>query len=111
MILSDLTKITSSKDKSKNITSKQVIEDRNSNTYKESFVSLGPETETDDNSSIENYASSDVDEIDEMMTDIPVQNNNVLQNVIQQIKSKQHAAKESVLSGGSPAKNSFTRAG
>lgn len=97
-------------DKSKNISSKQVIDERESSAYKESFVEAGPELDSEEEAqSTEDYSSNgEVDEIDEMMSSPQTQGNNSLQNVIQQIKAKQISAKENILSG-TPSKNSFTR--
>jgi predicted RNA-binding Zn-ribbon protein involved in translation (DUF1610 family) len=100
---------TSGLDKSKKLSSKQVIEERGgASAHKESLVTMGPETEDDMDSS--NDVDPFTDEIDDMMmpmTSLPSSNKS-LQSVVQEIKMKQSIAKDNILSG-SPAKNSFSR--
>lgn len=104
---------TSGLDKSKKLSSKQVIEDREGGSkYKESLVTMGPETSDDDDGEMDYSNDMDpfTDEVDEMM--LPISNmpssNKSLQSVVQEIKMKQATAKDNILSG-SHEKNGFSR--
>lgn len=97
-------------DKSKTISSKKVLEDREGGSSKESLVTMGPETSDDEDVYSQEESLDSVDEIDEMMTSTAnIQGSNKsLDLVVQEIKMKQAMAKDNIL-GGALAKNSFSR--
>lgn len=97
-------------DKSKNQSVKSLMEKSESQTGQETLISMGDEP--DDASGIDYQAP---DEIDELMNSGVSPNfitkNESIDSIYESMRMKQLEAKQNVLGGGTPSKNSFTRVG